>query len=171
VKIILVIVIVICLTVLLIGVFLWPTVYRYDKISLEGISLPLKINRITGKTEIFFWGSGWTSYKEGKIENEGKLFPPDELAKVEVTGSLSSDIFHAEFYNGSSWNIERAMFQLTIREEDGTVRWKRKYSNIPPYRLPISPFSKGEINISVTDIENVGSWDFHIVELRGRKVE
>jgi hypothetical protein len=38
--------------------FVWPTLYRYDRMAVEGNNLPVRINRFTGATE-FLLPSGW----------------------------------------------------------------------------------------------------------------
>jgi hypothetical protein len=54
-------------------VYVWLTPYKYDHVSASsGASLPVRINRITGKTEILFPGTGWRSYEdaaEKSVEN------------------------------------------------------------------------------------------------------
>jgi hypothetical protein len=44
---------------LLFVLFVWPTLYRYDKLTLGGNSLPVRTNRITGTGEIFHPGGYW----------------------------------------------------------------------------------------------------------------
>lgn len=45
--------------VLLLLVFVWPTMYRYDKMDQKW---PVRINRVTGKTEILY-SDGWQDVK------------------------------------------------------------------------------------------------------------
>jgi hypothetical protein len=49
----------ICVTLIILGILFWPTFYRYDKIEdkIEG-KMPVRINRITGYTEILYT-NGW----------------------------------------------------------------------------------------------------------------
>lgn len=62
-------IVIICVTVIFIGIFFWPTLYRYEKIKINngfggGTEAILKINRITGYTEICFGTSGWMSVED-----------------------------------------------------------------------------------------------------------
>src|SRR5437879_15372 len=51
-------------------VYVWFTPYKYDHVSSTGGAiLPVRINRITGKTEILFPGTGWRYDSEKKVEN------------------------------------------------------------------------------------------------------
>jgi hypothetical protein len=45
---------------LLWGAFVWPTLYRYDHYTAEGTTVPLRINRLTGRVEA--WRAPWRAW-------------------------------------------------------------------------------------------------------------
>lgn len=59
-KLIAVGIVVAVLVLLVIGIFVWPTVYRYDRMQAgeDGvyIMVPIRTNRFTGQSEIFYHG-------------------------------------------------------------------------------------------------------------------
>ena len=42
----------------------WPTAWRYDKITYDGDTYPVRINRFTGDADILLPGDGWTPAEE-----------------------------------------------------------------------------------------------------------
>ena len=40
--------------------WVWPTVWRYDKITIDRDTYPVRIHRITGRAYILLPGDGWT---------------------------------------------------------------------------------------------------------------
>ena len=57
------------LCICLFGIFIYPTMYKYDKLNQK---IPVKINRITGETEILHLDGYWI--KAGDSENELRKF-------------------------------------------------------------------------------------------------
>lgn len=43
------------------ALFIWPTRYRYDHIHRGTMTLPIRIDRFTGKTEALYLDAGWTN--------------------------------------------------------------------------------------------------------------
>jgi hypothetical protein len=39
--------------------FVWPTLYRYDHLSTEGSTYPVRINRINGDADMLVPDEGW----------------------------------------------------------------------------------------------------------------
>lgn len=102
----------VCITVILCGIFFWPTLYYYDHIVVGSNSFPIRINRITGYTENYFAGE-WVSQEYQKEE----LLPPEEQAKVTGNAAFGLHSFNGEIYNGSnSWTITSAIIQVTAHQ-------------------------------------------------------
>ena len=71
--------------VTLFGTFVWPTRYRYDKMNVQANAVvPVRIDRITGKTEILF-PDGWHVAAGSTKDTE---LPRSELVKISVEGWL-----------------------------------------------------------------------------------
>ena len=88
--------------VTLFGTFVWPTRYRYDKMNVQANAVvPVRIDRITGKTEILY-PSGWQL--AAAASDPDTELPPAELEKMSVgqgkfIGSSGSSLFEFELYN------------------------------------------------------------------------
>ncbi len=83
------------LCICLFGIFIYPTLYKYDKLDQK---YPVQINRITGETKVLT-GQGWQSaddynraaetmsnYKEeiiSEIENQSELIKEDVLQTIQ----------------------------------------------------------------------------------------
>ena len=39
--------------------FVWPTKYRYDHVTINGTTIPVRFNRISGKGEIWDYETRW----------------------------------------------------------------------------------------------------------------
>lgn len=66
----------------LFGMFVWPTRYRYDKMNVQANAVvPVRIDRITGKTEILY-PSGWQL--AAAASDPDTELPPAELEKISV---------------------------------------------------------------------------------------
>jgi hypothetical protein len=53
----------------------WPTSWRYDKITYDGDTYPVRINRFTGRAEILLPGDGWTPAEDAAPPDEGDQAP------------------------------------------------------------------------------------------------
>ena len=149
--------------ILAIGIFFWPTIYRYDKVG----DRLTRTNRLTGKTQEYILGS-WTS-SESKFREPEKL-PYEERKKVAGKASINEFLgqFTAEIYNGSSFSIQRFVFNIILKEKDGTIRWDRKFEGMPFIMMPLS---SGNVNISISDCKNYGNFEWRIDEIYGYKIK
>ena len=57
------------------SVAVWPTSWRYDKITYDGDTYPVRINRFTGDAEILLPGDGWTPAEDAAPPDEGDQAP------------------------------------------------------------------------------------------------
>lgn len=156
--------IIICITLLIAGILFWPTLYRYDKVSvMRGRSLLVRVNRLTGYTE-FLGRSGWVPV--GKVgRKKVRNIPYEEWSKITGKASLSDGIFKGEIYNGSNWKITSITVRIVAKEKDGRIRWDRKFKK----EISIDPLSTSSFSISVIDDEGIGSFDWYIVDMSGYK--
>lgn len=100
------------------GFTVWPTLFRYDHISVgEGKSYPLRINRFTGRTDLFD-GYGWhTMGEQSKTRTERKAFLVEELKKLD--GHLSIDdsgFVRAQIYNGTDKMFLEMVVEISVFE-------------------------------------------------------
>lgn len=114
--------------VILLAAFVWPTIYRYDHMNYGGNLLPVRVHRVTGKTEILY-PSGWQVAEE--LESEAVALedvPPDQLAKLQGNAGVHSSKLSCKMYNGSKWRIRAIVVHLKVLDSDSTsVALERDY--------------------------------------------
>jgi len=152
---------IVCGTLLIAGVLFWPTLYRYDKTSVQGLSAPVRINRLTGYTEYLLLGE-WRPVVQKK-QRESRPLPVAERSFVIGKASLDSRMFNGEIYNGSNWVITSVTFRVVAKEKSGSVRWDRKFKD--PIRL--NPLATTYFSMNVIEAEGIGSFDWEIDEAFG----
>lgn len=157
------IIVCICATLLISGVVFWLTLYHYDKMTIDGNSIPIRINRLTRYTE-YFVGGKWNPEKG---HGRKKKLPANVQAEITGNASLSYGSFSGKIYNGSDWTVTELIFRVVAKEKDGSIRWDRKFKK----SITIEPLSTSSFGISVTGNEDISSFDWYIEEALGYKVK
>ena len=156
---------ILCATAVVIGILFWPTLYRYDTMTLQGNTLPVRTNRLTGSTEYFLMGQ-WIAQKSQEAKKKSTVLPLSEQAKVSGNAGLSGyGSFSGRIYNGSNWTITDMIIRVLPKEKDGTVRWNRRFKTSEV----IPPLSTQSIQFSVTGDDGVASVEWSIEEIRGHE--
>jgi hypothetical protein len=131
----------ICATLIIYGVLFWPTLYRYDKI---GGKSPVRINRLTGYTEILY-ASGWEREVSDK---ELQAIPKAEIGKIEIKGSFDGKgYYNFTIYNGCEWNIKKIKLSIGLNDGNGKKLWEKIYKTTED----IKAFSTGSSSIKLMD--------------------
>jgi len=98
-----------CITILIIGLFIWPGMYEYDKMDQKW---PVRINRLTGETEVLIQ-EGWFPLGKAGIDKQAQNDPTDipaeELKKIDLR------LKYNEMMSALNPN------QVTVRELTGTL--------------------------------------------------
>jgi hypothetical protein len=158
-------IIVICVTLLIAGILFWPTLYRYDKMTIAGNSLPIRMNRFTGHTEYFGHGK-WVPEKEQVKKLESSRIPFEEKSKITGNASLGYGSFSGKIYNGSSWTISSLNFRVKAKEKNGSIRWDRTFNE----SIQIASLSTSSFYVAVTGDEGIDSINWSIDEVLGFKI-
>ena len=154
--------IVVCVTFLLAGALFWPTIYRYEKMDLPGLSTLVRINRLTGHTEYYMLGQ-WVAEKPQKKQKASQPFPSGEKSLIIGKATLGAKMFNGEIYNGSDWTLTSITFRVIAKEKSGSVRWDRKFKET----TRLNPLAASYFSVTVTETEGIGSFDWHIDEVLG----
>lgn len=85
---------------LIIAIFVYPTLYQYDKFDQK---IPVRINRLTGKTELLY-PTGWTLATEKPIEKNL------DAQKPASTPDLTPNVYNGETFKQY---YERVIKELT----------------------------------------------------------
>jgi hypothetical protein len=144
------------------GILFWPTLYRYDKMTVGGGTFPVRTNRVTGYTE-FFRGGEWVPERGSERARKGRPLPPQELLKLTGNANLGYGGFVGKIYNGSPWVVTRVVFRVVAKEKEGSVRWSRALSD----NIAVQPLSTASFFISVTGDSEIGSFEWSIEDAEG----
>lgn len=153
---------VLCGLLLLVGVLVWPTPYRYEKLQQGRDTILMRIHRLTGKAEQYVYGR-WLSTQPDQPERRPQSLPMVELTKLSGNAGFEGrGIFSGKLYNGTSWTIT----EITVRIVARGIRkqlWDRKFvAQVHAPRLSVSRFS-----FQVTGDEEVVDFDWYILEAKG----
>jgi hypothetical protein len=160
---------IVCVTLLLAGVLFWPTLYRYNKIDVQGLPTLVRINRLTGYTEHLMLGQ-WVrvTEKEKKKQMQSQPLTPAERALFVIgKASLAAKMLNGEVYNGSTKTITSITFRVIAKEKSGNIRWDRKFKET----IRLNPFTTSYFAVTITETEGIGSFDWSLDEVLGYKAK
>lgn len=120
------------------GAFVWPTLYRYDHMNLKGTVLPVRIHRVSGKTEVLY-PSGWQSTDHDKTsEPVTTPLPATELQKLHGNASFYDTELACSIYNGTSYRVNEVIVHVQVTDTgqaspvvDRDYRLKNSYFTDP----------------------------------------
>lgn len=133
--------------------FVWPTPYHFTEMKVGNNVLPVRINRITGETEMLYptgWGRLDDESGESTKKPQSTMLPDSLLRKLEARGEFSNQFFEITLYNPTSWTIEELKVKLVVRNADGSVQITRDY--IVPRKYPViggRPLSSSKFSTQV----------------------
>jgi len=145
----LIITIIICVTLLIIGFFFWPTPYRYDLVKSGVNTYPLRIHRLTGDVEIFLYRPGkWIPLK--RKEPKIKKIPEKELSKITGVVLLENGYLKGKLYNGTNWTVTKIVLAVKAKgdiwdEVLQKMKRKEREASLDKERLKRFGFSDKEI--------------------------
>ena len=145
----LIITIIICVTLLIIGFFFWPTPYRYDLVKSGFATYPLRIHRLTGNVEVFFYKAGkWIPLK--RKEPKIKKIPEKELSKITGVVLLENGYLKGKLYNGTNWTVTKIVLAVKAKgdifdEVLQEMKRKEREASLDKERLKQFGFSDKEI--------------------------
>lgn len=127
---------------ILVGVFVWPTRYRYDHMNVRGNISPVRIDRLTGTTEILY-PSGWSRAEVSRPTSapEDQQLPPSDIAKLAGNASVGKSYLFMDVYNGSAWQISEITLSFSVTDAYGNEILSRQYRVL----ADVSPLSSGSL--------------------------
>ncbi len=122
--------------VVLFGLLVWPTLYRYDHMNLGiGTSLLVRINRINGDTDLLS-PSGWVrKYQERQLT-------PAELQSLVARFELDGQRLHVDLYNGTDAAVKGITVEITLED------WDRKTTLQRLYQIPCDASPHGSTSLN-----------------------
>lgn len=149
--------------IILIFIFIYPTIYRYDKYEEK---IPIRINRITGKTEMFS-ADGWQEPNDGSKANSSQItFQSDEIdlkqkdlkiGDLEIRKiNLSKTDLTAEIINLSKKTITLSSVAANLYDKNGSALIvqpisKLFYSDLKPNETTVFSMKLGAVPYDSVD--------------------
>lgn len=158
--------------VILFGLFVYPTLYQYDKLDQR---LPVKINRITGAAEILT-AEGWVKsgdyntaaneMKQYKDEIINQISTNREQLKLEVINEIKDDIVGQVKADIESTRIEIEKYKA--HELDSTT-----YFTVGDTKETVRNIMGPPDTVSKFELSNEETWYFDLanVKFKNGKVE
>ena len=146
----------------LIAYYLYLTNNRYYILTSEK-GVAYEVDRRTGDTWVLHGTTKRLQEEYRPVNRRLKAIPYPDKSKITGNGSLGYGSFSGKLYNGSDWTVKEVVFQITAKEEDGSVRWSRQLKK----EITIEPLSTEYFSVTVSGEQKVGSFTWHLDQARG----
>lgn len=97
----------------ILAVTVWPTLYRYDRVTEDGDTNPIRTHRLSGKTERLYSRVGWVDISSSSPYAPTPV-PQKELEKIEGEMDISDKRILVETYNGTSRALSSIRVEVII---------------------------------------------------------
>ena len=118
--------------VAVLGLYVWPTPWRYDHVVLNGNTYPVRLHRISGVTEVLLGTRGWTVTDQESSESVARkddIVPAEELRKIDGRLSVTDyDWIEADIYNGTARQLGELRVRIIITNPDQSQVLDREYT-------------------------------------------
>ena len=153
-------------TLAALGYFVWPTPYRYDHTKIGDNDLLVRMNRLSGKTEVLL-ARGWI-VKEDETTSED--LPADRVAKLTGQASMTSyGWIEFEAYNGSDFKVSEITLLVTVFDAQKNQILSRPYRLTPEY-YDLTPQSNEKFHASSGfNLARGQTWQFSVLSAKGKR--
>lgn len=157
--------------VIVFALLVWPTLYHFDRMDLgPGQSFPVRINRITGSTEILY-PSGWRAPSQEPNRTEpARDLTADELQKLD--GRASLDRFgklEFDLYNGTDLYVKEVTVEVVVQDEHRKEVLRRLY-RISPMFGPALPLRSRTVETYLGFVLAPNQhWNWRLIAAKGTK--
>lgn len=138
------------LCICLFGLFIYPTMYKYDKLDQK---YPVKINRITGETQVLT-GRGWQSAEDyNRAAEEMSAYKDEILGQIDAQNEeIKNQVIEEIRSQIDEIKSEVASNQTTSGELYDAYREARGLTLTEEETAPVEGFSKGDTPEKVKEI-------------------
>jgi hypothetical protein len=157
----------------ILAIFVWPTAYKYDHMKIGTNNLLVRIDRLTGKTEILY-PSGWRASAGGNgttAVNQVLALPSEQASKIDGQASITSyGWLEVNAYNGSNWRVSEITALVTVFDARGSQMLSRQYRLTPQYSgsYGLDPLSSEKFLASLGfRLDQGQTWTFRITDAKG----
>jgi len=145
----------------LIAFYIWVSLNRYY-VTTGSAGVAYEVDRKTGESWMLHGDKKIRQKGGGESRQKGEELPYAEARKVNARGEVSHGAFFGELYNGSDWAVTRLILNLSLKEQDGSVRWSRDYSKA----VTITPLTWGEFTIVIGGEDEMKNTDWTINNIK-----
>ena len=153
----------------LFGFFVWPTLYGYREMRLKDNVLPVRINRITGRTYVLY-PSGWREIEEqANPTNFLTDLSSSNLNQLKQgVAFFDQQGFVTKLYNGTAFTLQDINVLLIIQNKDGSEQSRQEY------RMSRNRFTGNAFNDNIFINEDIKfpadtPFQWRIISARGSK--
>lgn len=125
-----------------------------------------EVDRKTGESWMLFADLKVPQRKGGESLQKEQELPYGTSIKITGNAALSSyGLFSGKLYTGSDWVVTRVIVNVSAKEEDGTVRWSRDFSEA----VTIRPLTTESFSITVAGGEGIKETPWSMKRVFGYK--
>lgn len=148
----------------LIALYIWSSHNRfYIMTGSQGVAY--EVDRKTGESWMLYGASKIPQQGGGESRQKEEELPFAAATKVTGNAGLSYGLFSGKLYNGSDWVVTRVIVSVSAKEEDGTVRWSRDFSEA----VTIRPLTTESFSITVAGEQGIKEAPWNIKKVFGYK--
>jgi hypothetical protein len=147
-----------------VALLIWCIFNRYSstQIPTKGMFV---VDKMTGKSWALTYNE-MIELKEQKIQEDIQI-PRDRLSELRGTASIDSfgnrEYFSVKLYNETNWAIRIVTIQISVKENDGKVRWVRDFQK----SVEIEPYSVATFDIDLIDSKNIKEFSWNVIYAKG----
>lgn len=158
---------------LLFVIFVWPTPYRYDRFDTSRQSLPVRINRFTGKADWLVPSEGWQPMQPDERREPDLTKPLFHMDVGAIRDSLETSglvwtrfgFISGSVYNPTNYTLMELTFRITVSDKkDQKLVLDRTYQG----KVYILPHKVGSVSIDPGyELKPNQQWRLDLLEAKG----
>jgi hypothetical protein len=126
--------------------FVWPTQFRYDRLTEGGNSYPVRMNRFTGRSELF--RGTWVDLNPRPSESAQSAAIHIPIDRLEFRGNVADyGWFSGRVFNHSALVLTSLIIRCSSDHTDAGVRWSRLLS----FEQTVAPETSTDLLQEVSD--------------------
>ena len=148
----------------LVGWHMYLENMRYELVGTQ-IGVAYEVDRKTGTTWMVKLDKKTVHEEPYSKDANSRLIQLSkaDIGKLKGNASLDYGFFSGKLYNGSDWIVHEVVFYVVAKEENGATRWARRFRE----KVRIPPLTTEDFQIRVTGEEEIGSFNWKILEVYG----
>jgi len=147
---------------ILVCYYTW-SIHRRYYIMVAAQNIAYEVDRKTGETWMLHGTKKILQKADRELTRRVEELPKQAAHLVTGNAGLRSGYFSGRLYNGSDWIVTRVIVHVIAKEEDGTVRWSRKFAD----EILIQPMTTGSLSITVVGDAGIKDVEWSVENIYG----